>query len=47
MPADVLEGAGVLYHARVGNEVSYSRENNVRRSFTLLAIETPFPRVAA
>jgi len=44
LPVDVLEG-DVLYHGKLGNEVSYSRKNNVRREFTLAFNETPFPRV--
>jgi len=45
MPVDTLEGATAIYHARLNNEVLYSRINNQRRRYSLVAEEDPFPRI--
>ena len=45
MPVDTLEGATAIYHARLNNEVLYSRVNNPRRRYSLVAEEDPFPRI--
>lgn len=45
MPVDTLEGADAIYHARLNNEVLYSRVNNQRRRYSLIAEEDPFPRI--
>lgn len=44
VPVDALEGAGTIWHGRVGPETTYARINNTKRTFEITMRESPFPR---
>lgn len=44
VPVDQLEGAGTLWHGRVGPETTFARVGLTRRTFEITLRESPFPR---
>lgn len=44
VPVEALEGVGVIWHGRVGPEVTYARTSLTKRTFEISLRESPFPR---
>lgn len=43
-PPDAIEGAGTIWHGRIGPETTYSLINRSRRTFEIKLRESPWPR---
>lgn len=43
-PVDALEGAGTIWHGRVGPETTYARIGTSKRTFEITMRESPYPR---
>lgn len=43
-PVDALEGAGTIWHGRIGQDVTFSRTTLTKRTFDVDLRESPFPR---